>query len=195
MGDVHVEAGRLGLGTVTGVSSLIGVGLLLTGGIGYLSFAHGWGCEQITWAEMVTADGDVIEVSAEVNPELLWAVRGAAPNFGIVTSLEIKLHRVPQPILAGGMMWAGEEKVREVLRWLGEFQAQSSDELAMYGAVDVVSSTDGRPAELRGQRVVDFIVCHVGETAAPQRELDEIPAAFPPLSSTAARRGERSRAS
>jgi FAD/FMN-containing dehydrogenase len=43
-------------------------------------------------ANLVTARGELIEVSEHKNEDLLWAIKGAGPNFGIVTSLRMKVH-------------------------------------------------------------------------------------------------------
>ena len=37
---------------------------------------------------MVTADGELLRVSAYEHPDLFWGLKGGGGNFGIVTSLE-----------------------------------------------------------------------------------------------------------
>jgi hypothetical protein len=40
----------------------------------------------------VTATGDILDVTEEANPDLMWALRGGGGNFGIAASLEYRLH-------------------------------------------------------------------------------------------------------
>jgi len=42
----------------------------------------------------VTADGRVLKASAEDNADLFWALRGGGGNFGVLTSLEYRVHPV-----------------------------------------------------------------------------------------------------
>jgi FAD/FMN-containing dehydrogenase len=41
---------------------------------------------------MVLANGTIISVSDEENPDLFWAIRGAGHNFGIVTQVKMKIY-------------------------------------------------------------------------------------------------------
>jgi FAD binding domain/Luciferase-like monooxygenase/Berberine and berberine like len=87
--DAHGWA--LGSGDYGGV----GVGGLATaGGIGYLSRRHGLTIDHIRAVEVVLADGRLVRASAEENPELFWAVRGAGANFGVVVSFEFEADEV-----------------------------------------------------------------------------------------------------
>jgi FAD/FMN-containing dehydrogenase len=44
-------------------------------------------------AELVTADGEVMQVDADNHPDLFWAIRGGGGNFGVVT----RFHFRPAP--------------------------------------------------------------------------------------------------
>ena len=79
----------------------VGVGGLATaGGIGFLAREHGLTIDHMRSAEVVLADGRVVTASADENPDLFWAVRGAGANFGIVTSFEFEVDEV------GAVGWA-----------------------------------------------------------------------------------------
>ncbi len=76
-------------------------GFLMGGGIGW-NYGHrgGVACFSIDAAEVVTADGNRVIASADQNPDLLWAVRGAGPGFfGVVTRFHLKLYPAPKAIL------------------------------------------------------------------------------------------------
>jgi FAD/FMN-containing dehydrogenase len=78
----------------SGDTRSVGVGgLTLTGGIGWKVRRYGLALDNLVAAEMVTATGDLLRVSAQQHPELFWAVRGGGGNFGIVTAFEFKAHR------------------------------------------------------------------------------------------------------
>lgn len=69
----------------------VGVGGLATaGGIGFLGREHGLTIDQLVAAEVVLADGTLVRVSEDENPDLFWAVRGAGANVGIVVAFEFE---------------------------------------------------------------------------------------------------------
>ena len=53
-------------------------------------------------ADIVTADGRVVTVYEESDPDLFWAIRGGGGNFGIVTRFRYRLH--PVEIVTGGAL-------------------------------------------------------------------------------------------
>ena len=72
-------------------TSLLGPGL--GGGHGFLQGKYGLISDQFASARIVLADGTVKNVSSESSdPDLWWALQGAGHNFGIVTSVTMKIH-------------------------------------------------------------------------------------------------------
>ena len=73
----------------------VGVGGLATaGGIGLLSREHGLTIDHLRAVELVLADGSQVRATAQENPDLFWAVRGAGANFGIATAFEFEVDDV-----------------------------------------------------------------------------------------------------
>ncbi|MFE3259837.1 FAD-binding oxidoreductase [Nocardia sp. NPDC059091] len=86
--DVYRELDRSDLTIPTGMCPDVGIsGLALGGGLGFESRAYGLTCDRLAGATLVLPDGTVAEVSETSHPDLLWALRGGGPLFGVVTSL------------------------------------------------------------------------------------------------------------
>lgn len=82
-------------------------GFTLGGGIGWnWSQRGGVATHSIIGADIVTADGRLLRATADENPELYWAVRGAGPGFfGVVTRLHLQLYPVPKSIMASSYIF------------------------------------------------------------------------------------------
>src|ERR1700678_153215 len=94
-GDLDREAETYGFATPGGVISPTGVtGLTLGGGIGWLMGTHGLSGDNVISAILVNAEGAQVSVSASENQDIFWAIRGGGGNFGIVTALKLRLHRL-----------------------------------------------------------------------------------------------------
>ena len=76
---------------LTGNCNCVGaLGAYLGGGYGNLMGVYGFGVDNIISVNLVNADGELKTINHSCDPDLFWAVRGAGPNFGIVTSAVIK---------------------------------------------------------------------------------------------------------
>jgi FAD/FMN-containing dehydrogenase len=94
-GVVDAATQQFGLAVPGGVFSRTGVaGLALGGGYGWLRNAYGLSCASIVGARLVTAAGEVVDVDAGSQPDLLWALRGGGGNVGVVTEFTFRLHSV-----------------------------------------------------------------------------------------------------
>jgi len=130
-GEVAQALGRHGLAISSGDFGDVGVGGLATaGGIGYLSRKHGLTIDHVVAAELVLADGRRVRADAEENPDLLWAVRGAGANFGIVTAVELEAYELGDVVFAimafdardvAGLLEAWGERVEAAPRELTSF--------------------------------------------------------------------------
>jgi len=71
-------------------------GLTLGGGLGILGRTHGLTSDQLVAAEVVLADGRVVDCDEHTHPDLFWALRGAGGGqLGVVTRLVLRT--VPAP--------------------------------------------------------------------------------------------------
>jgi FAD/FMN-containing dehydrogenase len=92
-----------GLATGFGDTASVGIGgITLGGGIGYLVRKHGLTIDDLLAAELVTADGRLLQVDADNHPDLFWALRGGGGNFGVATRFQYRLHPVDQ--ILGGLL-------------------------------------------------------------------------------------------
>src|SRR5262245_5797986 len=128
-GDVDHETQAHGLATTGGIVGHTGVGgVTLGGGIGWLMRKHGLTVDNLVEAEVVTADGDILRVSANDHPDLFWALRGGGGNFGVVSAFRFDVHPVGPALMAGPVFWAAEDTT-DVLRFYREFATDAPDEL------------------------------------------------------------------
>jgi|TARA_B110000503_G_scaffold54375_1_gene87315 hypothetical protein len=107
------ESGVPGLSAASGVCGFVGaVPWTLGGGFGFQGHRLGAGCDNLLNVEIVLADGSVVQASEKENSDLFWACRGGAGGtFGIVTSIDIKLHILPNEgkIFAFELAYTGKE--------------------------------------------------------------------------------------
>ena len=112
--------GAHGLATGFGDTGSVGIGgITLAGGIGYLTREYGMTIDSVLGAELVTANGDVLEVNEKSHPDLFWAIRGGGGNFGVVTRFHYRLHQVPQIVEVFSILPATADSVVKVMQAAG----------------------------------------------------------------------------
>lgn len=89
LGQVYAALHAHGRTLPAGCGATVGItGLTLGGGIGLLGREHGLTCDRLVGAQVVLADGSVVECDRDHEPDLFWGLRGAGGGqFGVVTSL------------------------------------------------------------------------------------------------------------
>jgi FAD/FMN-containing dehydrogenase len=88
LGDLYERLAARDLTIPAGSCPSVGIaGLTLGGGLGILGRRYGLTSDHLLGAQIVLADGRVVECDEHHDQDLFWALRGAgAGNFGVVTS-------------------------------------------------------------------------------------------------------------
>jgi hypothetical protein len=166
-GEVAREAGRHGLAPVLGQCPGVGAsGVILGGGLGWLSGLHGASCDNLLSARVVGADGRALTADGERNPDLFWALRGAGANFGVMTSFECRLHPIG-PVTGGDIHYSVRD-ARVVLRSFRELMDEVPD--AFQATLNLTP----------GERGVFVSLCHAGNEGEAERTLRSLRAIASP---------------
>ena len=132
--DVANATAQHGLTASIGIVGTVGaIGLITGGGYGYTSAKCGLAVDNILGAEMVTADGRIVDVNANREPDLFWAIRGGGGNFGVVTKLKIRLWNIPD--ISDGAFAVPWSNAPDALEALGRAMALFPDELTIMPAL------------------------------------------------------------
>jgi len=155
-----------GLATTGGVVSTTGIaGLTLGGGFGYLMGRVGMAADNLLSLEVVTATGDILNVDAETEPDLFWAMRGAGANFGVATTLTYRLHPIDR--IVGGLVVHPFGAARDLLRFFREFTTGAPDVLYTFGGL--LHAPDGS-----GTPVAAVVVGHSGDEGSAEADLEPL---------------------
>ncbi|WP_345751399.1 LLM class flavin-dependent oxidoreductase [Microbacterium rhizophilus] len=116
-GEVAQALAPRGLAISSGDYGGVGVGgLATTGGIGLLGRTFGLTIDHVVAADVVTADGRILRASADEHPDLLWGLRGAGGNLGIVTAVEIEAMRLGN-VVYSQMVFDASDTTGLLERW------------------------------------------------------------------------------
>ncbi|RIQ10813.1 FAD-binding oxidoreductase [Jiangella rhizosphaerae] len=169
-GDFNAATYPYGLATTGGIISTTGVGgLTLGGGIGYLARGLGLSCDNLVSADVVTADGRILVASEHENADLFWALRGGGGNFGVVTSLEFRLHPVKD--IYGGPMFFSLDDAGDVLRFYREFIQSAPEQFGGFPAYQIAPPLPFIPEDRHGEPFLAFVACWAGPLAEGERVL------------------------
>jgi FAD/FMN-containing dehydrogenase len=169
-GDFNDATHAHGLATTGGIISTTGVGgLTLGGGIGYLARGFGLSCDNLVSAEVVTADGRRLIASETDNPDLFWALRGGGGNFGVVTSLEFRLHPVKD--IYGGPMFFELKDAATVLRFYRDFIVDAPEQFGGFPAWQIAPPLPFIPDNRHGEPFLAFVACWAGPIEEGERML------------------------
>ncbi len=161
--ELNREAHAHGLAVTGGAISSTGIaGYTLGGGLGWLMAKHGLGADNLIGVELVTADGETLNVDDESHPDLMWALRGGGGNFGVAASLVYRLH--PLSTVTGGLIAHPIDAAPEMLRFYRDAVAGGSDDLTVFAGL--VHAPDGS-----GHKLAAMVVFHTGSPDEAERDL------------------------
>jgi FAD/FMN-containing dehydrogenase len=97
LGDLYAALAQHDVTIPAGCGATVGIGgQALGGGLGLLGRSRGLTSDQLIAAEVVLADGRIVECDERRHQDLFWALRGAgAYGLGVVTRLTLRT--VPEP--------------------------------------------------------------------------------------------------
>lgn len=145
LGDLYdsLEAEQLTIPAGCGPSVGIG-GLTLGGGVRILGRMYGLTCDQLLAAEVVLADGCVIECDERHDEELFWALRGAGRgNFGVVTSFSFRTVQAPAAT-SFHLVWPYSEATAVLEAWQ-HWAPDAPEELAASVLITLFGDLDEPP--------------------------------------------------
>jgi hypothetical protein len=164
-------------GRITG----LGVGgLALGGGEGWLSAKHGRTSDNLLSAELVTADGRVVQVTADRHADLFQALRGGGGNFGVVTSFTFRLHDVPQLVLGGTLLYSRRDAA-DVLGRLADLRSLGRSEFSPAAVFTRAPAARFVPGDVVGQPVLAVIPAWLGDSADGERHVTTLRNVAQPL--------------
>jgi FAD/FMN-containing dehydrogenase len=175
-GDLVPQASDMGFAAAHGSSPTVGiVGYSLGGGVGWYGRKHGLQCNLVTAIELVDAEGNERRVDADNDPELFWAMRGSAGDFGIVTALEFEL--LPVHEVFAGALFFPVERMSEVFGAWHAFTATAPDEVTSIARIMNFPPIPEIPEPMRGKSfaIVEAVAllgeAEATEVLAPLRDL------------------------
>ncbi|KAF2710658.1 FAD-binding domain-containing protein [Pleomassaria siparia CBS 279.74] len=127
-GDIYRYLDQFQVTVVGGRVLPVGVGgLLLGGGLSYLSDLYGMACDNVVNFEVIIANGSIVNANSSYNADLYRALKGGANNFGVVASFTLRTYPIYN--VWGGIRLYTHEQVPALYRALAEYQAQPEKDL------------------------------------------------------------------
>ena len=174
LGTVDQATQKHGLAVSLGIISHTGVGgLTLGGGFGWISRKYGLSVDNLISAEMVTANGDIVTVSASENPDLFWAIRGGGGNFGIVTSFEFRAAKIGTEVYSGLVVKKFDD-LKEYMQFHREYLRKLPDEMTIWMVVRHAPPLPFLPEEIHGKLVILLPFAWLGDPREGEKLIQPI---------------------
>ena len=169
--DLDAATQAHGLVVPAGVVSETGIaGLTLSGGLGWVRRKWGLSCDNLVGAELVTADGDVLHVDEESDPDLLWALRGGGGNFGVATELVFHAHPLGPEVAFLFALYPLHE-AHHVLAEHERIVMAGGDEISTIAVLGHIPPLDDFPSELHEAPYAGVLGMYAGPVDAGERAL------------------------
>jgi FAD/FMN-containing dehydrogenase len=163
LGEMDRATQEHGLVVPAGTVSETGAaGLILGGGMGYLTRRFGMTVDNLISAEIVTMDGRRLTVSEDSEPELFWGLRGAGHNLAIGTAFTLQAHPVGPDVVSGLIIYPIEQAV-PILGQIDAAMAAAPRELTIYPVVLPAPPLPGLPEALIGVPIFVLIAVYTGD--------------------------------
>jgi FAD/FMN-containing dehydrogenase len=176
--DLAVATAEHGLAIGFGDTGTVGIGgITLGGGIGYLSRRDGLTIDNLLAAEIVTADGEILEVDADHHPDLFWAIRGGGGNYGVATRFTYRLS--PLGRMYGGMLVL--PATAETIAGFMSAAAAAPDELSTIANVMSAPPMPFIPEEQHDKPVILAVMAWSGDLAEGEARMAPFRALAPAL--------------
>ena len=176
--EVTTAVGEHGLVLGFGDTGSVGIGgITLGGGVGYLVRKYGLTIDDLLAAEIVTADGELRTVDANLEPDLFWAIRGGGGNFGVVTRFKFRLH--PLPSIVGGILLL--PATPETVEGFIAAATAAPDELSTIANVMPCPPMPFVPEEHHGKLAIMAIIAYAGDAEAGERAIAPLRALATPI--------------
>ena len=180
-GELDAATQAFRLATTGGIVSHTGVaGLTLGGGLGWLMRKYATSADNLTAADVVTADCRHVRATAHDDAELLWGLRGGGGNFGIVSRFEFALHEIGTTVLAGPIVWPMEDAPR-VMRFYRDFVREAPDALTTIVQYRTIPPFPAFPPQFHGRKALQIGATWAGPLAEGERALEPLRAYGEPL--------------
>jgi hypothetical protein len=130
LGDLYAALAAHEVTIPAGCGATVGIGgQAVGGGLGLLGRSRGLTSDQVVAAEVVLADGRVVECNERRHEDLFWALRGAgAQGLGVVTRLTLRT--VSEPAATSlHLKWPYERASALIAAWQ-QWSPTGPDELA-----------------------------------------------------------------
>jgi FAD/FMN-containing dehydrogenase len=177
-GAVIAAAAEHGLAPIPGSSATVGVvGYLLGGGLGPFARSHGFSSDYVLGLTVVTGAGELVEATADENPDLFWALRGGKYGFGVVTEVRLRLVEL-DPLYAGALFFA-EDDIEAAMRTWADWTASADPAVTTSAAIIRFPPLDVVPEPFRGRRLLSLRFAYPGSAADGERLAAPLRAAAP----------------
>ena len=160
--EIDAATHNIGMTVPAGIFGTTGIGgLALGGGLGYMTRQYGLTIDNLLSADVVLADGTVVNASADEHTDLFWALRGGGGNFGVVVNFTFRL--CPAHTIVGGPMLWDYSDTKEMFRWFHEFISNAPDTINGFFTTMTVPPVAPFPERLQLKKVCGIVWCYTGD--------------------------------